>query len=167
MSGLRSVAALFVLFVLVSSVSALGAMASAVESEAVSAVEGAEEAVAEAFGAVVEAERAGGNVSELLDRLDFAAAYLATAKMCLRTGEFDGAVGNASLCMGALEGLVDDAAALRANAVTASSARFGMAIGGSVVGVVAVVCGSVVGWRWFKQRHYARALAMKPEVADE
>ena len=167
MSGLRSVAALFVLFALVSSVSALGAMASAVESEAVSAVEGAEAAVAEAFGAVVEAERAGGNVSELLDRLDLAAEYLATANMCLRTGEFDGAVRNASLCVGALEGLAEDAAALRDTAAGESGQRLWITTSGSIVGVVMVVCGGFVGWRWSKKRYYRQALKMKPEVADE
>ena len=167
MSGLRLVAVLCVLFVLVSSVFVLGVTASATESEAVSAVEGAEAAVAEAFGAVLEAERAGGNVSELLDRLDVAAAYLATAKVCVRTGDFAGAVGNAGLCVEALEGLVKDAAALRDTAARASVQRLWITTSGSVVGVVIVVCGSFLSWRWFKQRYSKRALTMKPEVADE
>jgi hypothetical protein len=167
MSGLRRVAVLVVLCVLVSSVFVLGVPVSGVEGEAVSAVEGAEAAVAEAFGAVWEAEGAGGNVSGLLDRLDVAADYLATARMCLRAGDSEGAVGNASLCVEALEGLVDDAVVLRASVVAESGQRFWMAISGSVVGVVAVVCGSFFGWRWFKKRYYARALTMKPEVAEE
>jgi len=156
-----------VLFALVSSVSALGAMASAVESEAVSAVEGAEAAVAEAFGAVVEAERAGGNVSGLLDRLDVAADYLARAKMGLRTGDFDSAVGNAGLCVEALEGLLEDAAALQDTAARASTQRLWIITSGSMMGVGMVICGGFLGWRWFKQRYYKRASTMKPEVADE
>ena len=162
---LRRVAILLVLCVLVSSVLVLGAAASEA-ANAVSAVEGAEAAVVEAFGAALEAEGAGGNVSGLLDRLDVAAQYLATAKMCLRTEDSEGAVGNASLAVAALEGLVDEAVALRASAVAASDARFWMAMGESAVGVVVVVCGSFLSWRWFKKRHYARALTLKPEVAD-
>ena len=165
MAGLRRVAILLVLFVLVSSVLVFGAAASEA-ADAVAAVEAAEAAVAEAFGAALGAEGAGGNVSGLLDRLDVAAQYLATARMCLRAEDFEGAVGNASLCGEALEGLVDDAVALRASAVAASDGRFWMAIGESVVGVVVVVCGSFLSWRWFKKRYYARVLRLKLEVAD-
>ena len=166
MSMLRRVAILLVLFVLASSVLVLGAAASEATEAAVAAVEAAEAAVAEAFGAALEAETAGSNVSELLDRLDVAATYLATARMCLRTEDSEGAVGNASLSVAALEGLVDDAVALRASAVAASDARFWRAMGVSIVGVAVVGCGSFLSWRWFKKRHYARVLTMKPEVAD-
>ena len=166
MSGLRQVAVLVVLVVLVSSVLVVGAAASEAADAAVAAVEEAEAAVAEAFGAALEAETAGGNVSELLDRLDVAAAYLAAARMCLRTADFEEAVGNASLCGEALEGLVDDAVALRASAVAASAARFWTAMGASIVGVAVVGCGTFLSWRWFKKRYYARVLTMKPEVAD-
>ena len=167
MSGLRQIAVLVVLVVLVSSVLVVGAAASEAADAAVAAVEEAEAAVAEAFGAALEAEGAGGNVSGLLERLDVATAYLATARMCLRTEDFEEAVGNASLCGEALEGLVDDAVALRASAVAASGQRFWMAMGESVVGVVVVVCGSFLSWRWFKKRYCARVLTLKPEVADE
>ena len=163
---LRRVAILLVLCVLVSSVMVFGAAASEAEDAAVAAVGAAEAAVAEAFGAALEAETAGGNVSGLLDRLDVAAAYLAAARMCLRSEDFEGAGGNASRCGEVLEGLVDDAVALRASAVAASDARFWMAMGESAVGVVVVVCGSFLSWRWFKKRHYARVLTLKPEVAD-
>ena len=166
MSMLRRVAILLVLFVLVSSVLVFGAVAYEAEDVAVVAVEEAEAAVVEAFGAALEAEGAGGNVSGLLDRLDVAAQYLATARMCLRTEDFEGAVGNASLSVEALEGLVDDAVALRASAVAALDERVWMAIGESVVGVVVVVCGSFLSWRWFKKRYHARVLTLKPEVAD-
>ena len=164
MSGLRLVAVLCVLFVLVSSVSVLNVAASDVGDEAVSAVE---EAVAEAFGAVVEAERAGGNVSELLDRLDVAAGYLAIASMSLRREDLEGAVGNASLCIESLEGLMGDAEALRDRAARESGQRFWMAISGSMVGVVGVVSGSFLGWNWFKKRHYKRALKRKPELVKD
>jgi hypothetical protein len=165
--SLRAITVLLVIFALFSSIFLFGVKASNVEVEAVSSVEGAEEAVAEAFGAVLEAESAGGNVSCLLDRLGVAAGYLAAARICLRIGDFDGAVGNASLCVEALDGLVEDAETLGDKAARESSQRFWMTISGSVVGVVVVACASYLGWNWFKKRYCKRALKMKPEVAEE
>ena len=166
MAGVRVIAALFVLFTFVSSVSALGIKAASVEESTLSAVEGVEETVADAYGAVLEAERAGADVSGLLNRLNEAGGYLALARMCLRTGNLEGAVGNASLSVQALDGLADDADVLREEAVKESGERAWMAIGGSAVGVVAVVCGGWLGWRWFKKRYYERTLEMGPEVVE-
>ena len=164
MSGLRVIPVLFVLFVLLSSAVIECIEASDVEDMAVSAVEGAEQAVASAFLAVLEAENVGADVSELLSRLDSAALYLAFAKMSLRIGDFDGAVGNASFCVEALDEILGDAEVLKDEATKDLSKASLMAISGSIVGVVLVVCISFFGWRFFKVRYYERVLKMKPEV---
>ncbi|MFQ6063888.1 MAG: hypothetical protein ACE5L6_00255 [Candidatus Bathyarchaeia archaeon] len=164
-SGLRGGVVLLLLFVLLWSGFVFGV--GAVDEEgAVSAVEGAEGNVVEAYGVVLEAEKAGANVSSLLDRLDVAAEYLAVAWMCLRLGDSDGAVGNASLCVEALDGIAGDAAVLREKAIKERGERNWITISGSVVGVVLVLCGSWFGWASFKKRYYRRVLEMKPEVAE-
>ncbi len=156
MSGLRTIAVLFVLFTVVSSVSVLGIKAADVE-----------DTIVEAYGAVLEAEEAGADVSALLERLDVAGEYLVLARMSLRTGNMEGAAGNASLSVVALDGLVEDAGVLREEAVRESGERSWMAIGGSVGGVAAVVCGGWLSWSWFKKRYYKQALEMRPEVIED
>ena len=59
-----------------------------------------------------------------------------------------------------------DAGVLRDRAVGESGERSWMAVGGSVVGVIVVVCGCWRGWRLFKKRYYERALEMRPEVVE-
>jgi len=90
--------------------------------------------------------------------------YLAFAKMSLKIEDFDGAVGNASFCVEALDEILDDAEVLKDEATKDLSEASLMAISGSVVGVVLVVCISFFGWRFFKVRYYERVLKMKPEV---
>jgi len=73
--------------------------------------------------------------------------------MCLRQGNLEGAVGYASLCVQSLDGLVGDAGALKDTAIKKVGERFFMAISGSATGIVVVVCGCWLGWRWFKKRY--------------
>ena len=152
-SGLRAIAVLFILFTVVSSVSVLSIKAADVE-----------DTIVEAYGAVLEAEEAGADVSALLDTLDMAGEYWALARMSLRTGNMEGAAGNATLSVEALDGLVEDAGVLRDKAIMDSGERSWMAIGGSIGGVAAVVCGGWLSWSWFKKRYNERALKMRPEV---
>ncbi|UCC33141.1 MAG: hypothetical protein JSW53_05005 [Candidatus Bathyarchaeota archaeon] len=159
-------AASLLVFLLASSVPWLGVEALDAEDAAVSAVQGAEEAVVQALEAVLDAEGAGANVSDLLKRMSVAAEYLALARMCLRTEDFDGAVERASLCVEALDGLVEDAEVLGDEALNDSSQRSWMAIGVSVVGVVVVGFASCFGWRLLKRRYYRQVLKMRPEVAE-
>ena len=152
-SRLRIIAVLFILFTVVSNVSVLGVKTADVE-----------DTIVEAYGAVLEAEEAGADVSALLDRLDMAGEYWALARMSLRTGNMEGAAGNATLSVEALDELVEDAGVLRDKAIMESGERSWMAIGGSIGGVAAVVCGGWLSWNWFKKRYNERALKMRPEV---
>jgi hypothetical protein len=165
-SGLRIFTVMFVLLTVISSVSVFGIRVADVEDVDLSTVAGAEETVIEAYEAVLEAETVGADVSGLLDRLDAAGAYLALARMCSRTGNMEGALGNASLSGEALDRLVQEAWSLRDKAVREAGERFWMAIGGSVVGVAMVICGGWLGWRWFKKRYSHRSLELKPEVVE-
>jgi hypothetical protein len=164
---LRGVAVLVLLMAVVASGSAVDIRAVDVEIVASSAVEGAEKTVIEAYEAVWAAEAAGADVLELLERLDTAGEYLALARMCLRTGHVADAMGNASLSVGAVEGLVEDAEVLGAEAAQQAVEHRWIVLGGSMGGVVAVVCGGWVGWTWFTRWYHRRVLMMKPEVVDD
>jgi hypothetical protein len=154
-SGLRAFAILFILFTLGFSASVSGIKASDVE-----------DGIVAAYKAVLEAEEAGADVSALLERLNVAGEYWALALVCLRTGDVECTAGNTELSVEALDGLVEDAEVLREEATRKSVEHMWIALGGSIGGVVAVVCGGWLGWKWFKQRYHRRALAMKPEVVE-
>ena len=153
MNGLQRTTFLLIVTFLVFPVHVCFAMAADVGVAALSQVEGAEEAVSEAYLAVRETEREGADVSGLLERLNLSGGYLAAARLCLRLGNLEGAVGNASLCVQSLEGLVEDAEALKDTAIKETGEHFWMAIGGSAVGIGVVVGGCWLGWRWFQERY--------------
>lgn len=166
MLGLKAIAILSLLFTVTSCVFSMNIDASEVENVAISSVDQARQTVDVVFNAVLKAESAGADVFLLLDRLDVAAGHLALADICLRIGDFDGAVGNASLCVKASEGIVEDAEALTERAVVESGERYWIGVGSSAVGMVVVACVSFLSWRLFKRRYYRRVLEMKPEVVD-
>ncbi len=166
MSGLRAIAILFILFTVVSSVSVSGIRVTDVEEAPLLAVENVEKTVVEAYVSVFEAESVGADVSELLDRLNTAGEYLALARMSLRTENIENVMSNASLSVEALDGIVEEAGFLRDRVIRESGERSWMAIGGFVVGVVAVISCSWISWNWFKKRYHRRTLEMMPEVVE-
>lgn len=124
------------------------------KEEAFSTVEDAEQALEESYVAVLEAEEDGANVSRLLDRLNRAGRYLTVARICLKTGKFECAVGNASLCMNQLDGVVGDAQELREKAMRKSTIRSWIMVVGSVIAEIGVIYGGWRGWKRFKRwRH--------------
>jgi len=135
---------------------------------ATSAISQAEEVVASAYEAVLEAEQAGANVSGLLVRLNEAGDLLARAQVAFRLGDFDETVLSANLCSEIGEEVRSEADELRVKAYGVRVTGSWLTMTGSLVGVVTVFLGSFWGWRVFKRRCIRRVLRMKPEVsADE
>ena len=122
------------------------------ESEAVAAIAAAEEELVLCYNAVVEADRFGANVSDLLETLDAAGELLSRAELSYRVGDFDSAVVFASQSQDELNGFVVEAEVLMEMAVQEHYWDFLVNVGGSVVGTVAVVCGSFVVWHLLKKR---------------
>lgn len=167
MYGLRVIAVLFVLFSVISCVFVLDIEAWDVEDVAVSAISHAEEVLASAYEAALEAEGAGANVSGLLVRLNDAGEHLAKAHIAYRLGDFDQAGSFANLCSEIGEDVKSEADGLRGAGFESRVTGFWLTIAGSLVGVVAAGLGGVWGWRVFKRRYYQRVLGMKPEVASD
>ena len=166
MSGLRAVAVLFVLFALVSSVFVSCIKGSDAEDVALSAIASAESAMGLAYDAVLEAEKAGANVSGLLDALNEGAEALSKAYISNRVGNFDNAIYFADLCGDLIGGVEAEANELRDAAAVDRNQRLLLTSFGSVLAVVCIFCGGFFGWRFFKSRYHRRALKMKPEVAS-
>jgi len=165
-SGLRAVAVLFVLFALVSSVFVSCIKGSDAEDVALSAIASAESAMGLAYDAVLEAEKAGANVSGLLDALNEGAEALSKAYISNRVGNFDNAIYFADLCGDLIGGVEAEANELRDAAAVDRNQRLLLTSFGSVLAVVCIFCGGFFGWRFFKSRYHRRVLKMKPEVAS-
>jgi len=166
MSNLRLLLILLVLSAFMSSPFVLGTHASS-QMVAASAIEKAEEALASAYEAVLEAEGAGANVSALVARLSEAGELLAQAQVSYRLGDFDGAARFADLCGEIGEEVKVEAYDLRGLALEEAAQRFRWTMIGSIVGVVAILCLSLLGWRIFKRRYYGRVLGTRPEVGSD
>lgn len=164
MSTTKLLVVLLILSAFVSPIFILKAHASS-EDLAVSAISQAEEALASAYEAVLEAEQAGANVSSLLARLNDAGRLLAKAQVAYRLADVDEATHSANLCYEISKGVRSDANEPRIGAYETRVMGFWLTMTGSLVGVVAVVFGSFLGWRAFKRRYYRRMLRTKPEVA--
>jgi len=137
------------------------------ESVAASAVNQAEQALASAYEAVLEAERTGVNVSGLLARLNEAGELLARAHVSYGLGDFDGAARSADLCGQIGEEVRVEAHGLRSLAVEEVVQRFRWTMIGSILSVTVIVGAGFLGWRMFKLRYCRRVLGMKPEVAKD
>ncbi|MGQ9552372.1 MAG: hypothetical protein ACUVUE_08095, partial [Candidatus Bathycorpusculaceae bacterium] len=134
--------------------------------EAGDAIAGAERDLGSAYVAVSEAEGAGGDVSLLVARLNGAGELLGSAYAAFRAGDYDVAVSFAVECSRALEGVVADAALLKAEAKEAQSDMFlrTACLSGAGLGLFLVLV--FVGWQLLKRRYFRRVLGMKPEVGE-
>jgi len=166
MSNLKFIIIFLVLSAFTSSPFVLRTYASS-QVVAASAVSRAEEVLTSAYEAVLEAEGAGANVSALVARLSEAGDLLAQAQVSNRLGDFVGTARLADLCGEIGEEVRIKALELRDLAVEEAGQRFRWTIIGSIVGVVAILCLSFLGWHIFKLRYYRRILEMKPEVVSD
>jgi hypothetical protein len=117
-----------------------------------------------AYGAVVEAECAGANVSFLVDKLGYAGELLAEANNAFRIGDYENAFLCAKNCSNVVAGVVGEAATLKVEAEAMYRERlFWTAVFSSAGLSVVFVLGLFV-WRFLRDRYLKRILELKPEV---
>jgi len=125
----------------------------------------AEETLASTHEAVLEAEQAGANVSDLLDKSNLANEYLAEAYVWYRLGVFENASRFAGLCSDVIGGVRSEAFELRDEAKKLGEADFVMNMIWSVVGVSVVLVSGSVAWLVFRRR-YHRWVGLRSEVVS-
>jgi len=138
------------LFLLPIFISRVGASS---EDTAALAITQAEETVASAYEAVLEAEKARADVSELLDLLNVAGGHLAEAHILYRLGDFDGAVHFADNSSKIGEEVRNEAEELKIDAYESWITSLLIRITGSMVGVIVVILGTFITWGIFKRRY--------------
>jgi len=120
-----------------------------------------------AFKKVLEAERAGANVTALIARLNEAVDLLLEANLLERNGKHDEAAEAASAAAEISREVEDQASELKNSALSNREFAFKFSIAGSAVGVSAFLFFMSRLWRRFKKYYVDRILAYKPEVAED
>ena len=119
-----------------------------------------------AYGAVLEAEEAGANVSGLLGRLSVGGEYLAEAYVWYRLGVFENASRFAGLCVEVVGDVGGEAVGLKSEAHGLWVLDFLVRMIWSVGGVIVVGVVGFVVWRVFRRRYCRRVLGLRPEVVS-
>ena len=134
------------------------------EMEAVSEISLAEDFLKTAYLYVLDAERAGGDISELVARLNTALEYFFEAERAFGSGKYDSAVLLAGWVVEISDVILDDAVGLRGVAELQGEVAFRNQLLISFGVVCFTIVFGFVGWRRFKDYYVRRMMGMRPEV---
>lgn len=140
------------------------AFSSSTYEEALSAIAETEETAFSAYRAVLDAESAGANVSNLILKLNMAAELLAKANMFFRSNDYDTALIFASNATAIANNVKVEAYNNRDIALHNSFEHFFFSLVESILGVCAVALLSLLSWRLFKRWYYHHLERLKPEL---
>lgn len=161
----RKISGLSLLVILILSLCLLGMnTALAQTSQADSKLQQANDAVNLAFSAVLDAEKAGANVTTLLVQLNGAAGILAQAENSYRTGDSNTALTQANNVLPITVEVITSAQQAKQTATVNSQNALWSTIALAVIGAFALVLTLFLSWRWFKRRYINSLSEAKPEV---
>ena len=127
----------------------------------------ANNAVGQAFNAVLAAEKAGTNVTSLLNQLNNANSLLAQAENAYRIGDDNTAAKDASAVLPIAQEVTTEAQTAKQTASTSRQTGFLSTIAITIVAAVIFVLALFMVWRRFK-RNYIKSLSeAKPEVTSQ
>ena len=127
----------------------------------------ANDAVNQAFKAVLDAEKAGANVNSLLNQLNDASGLLAQAENIYRIGDNNKAAKDADAAR-LIAKQVTAAAQTAKGSVSASvQAAVFTTVAFAVEGAVVFVLALFLVWRWFKRSYINSLSEAKPEVVSQ
>ena len=127
----------------------------------------ANNAIEQAFNVVLDAEKAGANVTSLLVQLNDAAGILAQAENSYRTGDNDTAIAQADSVLPIAQEVTTAAQNAKQTALVSSQNAFWSTIAFTVIGAFVLVLALFLVWRWFKVRYINNVYQAKPEVNSQ
>ena len=133
---------------------------------AISTIIEAEQSMARAYEAVLDAERVGADVSGLLGRLNEGAAWLSEARMAFEDDNFEEAVRVAQLTSEVGFEVSGEADGFEVEAGQVYVNRMWWFIVGSILAVSIVIVASLLSYQYFKRRYYRGLLERKPRVGQ-
>jgi hypothetical protein len=129
-------------------------------------LQAANSVVGKAFSSVLEAEKAGGNVSQLLVRLNTAGKFLTDAQNAYNSGNSSNVTSMVENALQIANEVNGDAVNLRNASLVESQNSFWLTLTFSIVGAVVFSASLLFIWRRFKRSFIKKLLSMKPEVAQ-
>jgi uncharacterized protein (UPF0333 family) len=127
-------------------------------------IEAADSAINQAFTNVSAAQEAGGNVTQLLARLDSAGELLAEADNGYRSGNLTNVASEAGNARSIADQVNSDAVSLLKASVSRSQNNLILTLFFSMDGAVIFAVVLLVIWRRFKRGYMKKLLRSKPEV---
>ncbi len=129
-------------------------------------LQAAESALEQAFNAVLDAEKAGGNVSQFLVKLNTAGVLLAEAQNAYNNGNTANVTFITENVVQIANQVNNDAISLRNDSLVESQNSFWLTYTFSVVGAALFGISMLFVWRRFKRSFIKKLLGSKPEVVD-
>jgi hypothetical protein len=126
----------------------------------------AKSAVGQAFKAVLDAEKAGGNVTQLLTKLDKAGDILADAQNALNSGSTANIASNLENGLQIANQVNSEAINLRNVSILHSQNNFWLTLTFSTVGVILFIISLLLVWRRFKRSNTNKLFSKKPEAVE-
>jgi hypothetical protein len=121
-------------------------------------LQAANAAVEQTFKAVLDAEKAGANVNDLLDQLNYAAGVLAKADNSYRAGDFNKAAVQADNVLSIIQKVTDSAQNSKQTSLVSGQNSFWFITAFTIIGVFAFVLVLFLVWRRLK-RIYTKSLS--------
>lgn len=134
--------------------------------QSATSLQAAESALGQAFNSVLDAEKAGGNVSQLLVKLNTAGALLAEAQNAYTSGKTSDVTSIAENVIQIADQVNGTAVSLRDVSLVNSQNSFSLTLIFSVFGAVAFSISLLFVWRRFKRAFIKKLLGSKPEVVE-
>jgi CHASE3 domain sensor protein len=134
---------------------------------AASKLQSANTAVNRAFNAVLDAETAGANVTDLLAQINTADGILAQAENSYRTGDINTASTQADSVLPMAQQVTNDAQSAKQTAIVSNQNTFLSTIALTIIGVFLFILVLFLVWRRFKQNYINRLSESKPEVVSQ
>ena len=134
--------------------------------QAASKLQAANTAINQAFNAVLDAEKAGANVTDLLPQLSYAQGVLANAENSYRTGAFTKASIQADNVLPIVEKVTVSAQNSEQTALDSGQNAFWSTIAFTVIGAIVFVLALFLVWRWFKRSYIKNLSDAKPELVS-
>jgi hypothetical protein len=130
-------------------------------------LQAANAAVEQAFKAVLDAEKAGANVNDLLDQLNYVAGVLAKADISYRAGDFNKAAVQADNVLPILQKVTVSAQNSKQTSLVSSQNSFWFITVFTIIGVFAFVLVLFLVWRRLKRIYIKSLSEAKLEVIGQ
>jgi hypothetical protein len=130
-------------------------------------LQAANSAVDQAFNAVLDAEKAGANITGLLVQLNDAESILAQAEISYRSGNNNTAVAKADSVLPIAQKVTASAQDAKQTATVSGQNAFWSTIAFTVIGAFVFVLILFLAWRRFKRSYVNRLLEAKPEANNQ